>query len=234
MAAMIRDLSFKYPDGTPALDKVNLSVYAGERVALMGLNGAGKSTLLMHLNGILRGAGDIQIESRQLTSDSIREIRTRIGFVFQNPDDQLFSPTVWDDVAYGPLYMGLDRDEIEIRVERALAAVGMENVADKMPHHLSLGQRKRVSLATVLSMEPSILVLDEPSAGLDPRSRRQLIDLLQSLRQTMIISTHDLRFAREIAERGLIMYEGRIVADGDIYEILEDEALLTSYGLELP
>ncbi len=233
-AIEIAGLHYNYPDGTAALDGIELRVEAGERVALMGLNGAGKSTLLMHLNGILRGTGQIRILGHELTDATVGEIRAQVGFVFQNPDDQLFSPSVWDDVAYGPLYMGLDRDEIERRVDRALAAVGMRDVADKLPHHLSLGQRKRVSLATVLSMEPSILVLDEPTAGLDPAARRQLIELLDSLPQTLLFATHDMRFARDSATRALIMQAGRIVADGPVAELLADGPTLERYGLELP
>lgn len=233
-AVDVRSLSYHYPDGTPALDGVSLTVQAGERVALVGLNGAGKSTLLMHLNGILRGEGRILIEGRELRDDMLGEIRARVGFVFQNPDDQLFSPTVVDDVAYGPLYMGLDAGEIERRVERALAAVGMSEHAERMPHHLSIGQRKRASLATVLSMDPAILVLDEPSSSLDPRARRELIALLQSLPQTMIVSTHDMRLARDIAGRVAIMERGRIVADGAANDVLSDGCLLERHGLELP
>ena len=234
VAVDVRGLSYRYPDGTVALESVELRIGAGERVALMGLNGAGKSSLLMQLNGILRGSGEVRILDHLLSADSLKEIRRQVGFVFQNPDDQLFSPTVWDDVAYGPLYMGLDPEEISRRVDRALAAVGMSEAAGRMPHHLSLGQRKRVSLATVLSMEPSILVLDEPSAGLDPRARRQLIELLWTLPQTLIFATHDMRFAHEIAGRALIMDRGRIVADGEAAQVLADEPLLERYGLELP
>jgi cobalt/nickel transport system ATP-binding protein len=233
-AIAIRDLSFAYPDGHVALRDVHLSVRAGERVALMGPNGAGKSTLLLHLNGILRGKGTIEIAGQPLDDGSLRRIRALVGVVFQNPDDQLFSPTVYDDVAYGPLYMGLPRAEIDARVTGALAAVDMAGFERRMPHHLSLGQKKRISLATVLTMDPAVLALDEPSAGLDPRARRGLIALLRTLPQTLIASTHDMRLVRDLFERAIIMHEGRIVVDAPVNEALADGALLERYGLELP
>jgi cobalt transport protein ATP-binding subunit len=230
----VRNLSFHYPDGTQALADVSLTLRAGERTALVGLNGAGKSTLLMHLNGILRGEGQIVIDGLELRDATIAEIRARVGFVFQNPDDQLFSTTVYEDVAYGPLYMGLSREEIDLRVERALAAVGMSEHAGRMPHHLSIGQRKRVSLATVLSMDPTILVLDEPSSGLDPKARRELIGLLRGMPQALLVSTHDMRLARDLCERVVIMESGRVVTEGAARDLLNDGALLDRYGLELP
>jgi cobalt transport protein ATP-binding subunit len=233
-AIAIRNLSFAYPDGHVALRDVSLMVRAGERVALMGPNGAGKSTLLLHLNGILRGQGGIVIGGLPLDEGSVRRIRALVGVVFQNPDDQLFSPTVYDDVAYGPLYMGLPRAEIDARVQRALAAVDMAGFEGRMPHHLSLGQKKRISLATVLAMDPAVLVLDEPSAGLDPRARRGLIALLRGLPQTLVASTHDMRLVRDLFERAVIMHEGRIVVDAPVSDVLADGELLERYGLELP
>lgn len=230
----IRDLSYAYPNGHPALSGVSLSIRPGERVALMGPNGAGKSTLLMHLNGIIRGQGRIQVSGLQLDDTTVRQIRAIVGFVFQNPDDQLFSPTVYDDVAYGPLYMGMPKDEIRSRVVRALAAVDMSGFEERMPHHLSLGQRKRISLATVLAMDPEILVLDEPSAGLDPRARKGLIALLRDLPQTLIASTHDMRLVRDLFDRAVVMQAGRIVVDAPTTDIIGDGALLDRYGLELP
>jgi cobalt/nickel transport system ATP-binding protein len=230
----VQGLSFAYPNGQPALRAVNLTIHEGERVALMGPNGAGKSTLLMHLNGIMRGHGRIDVSGLPMSDEHIRHIRAIVGVVFQNPDDQLFSPTVYDDVAYGPLYMGLPRDEIALRVQRALAAVDMTGFEDRMPHHLSIGQRKRVSIATVLAMDPRILVLDEPSAGLDPRARRGLIALLRRLPQTLIASTHDMRLVRDLFDRAIIMQEGRVVVDAPASQVLEDEDLLEEYGLELP
>jgi energy-coupling factor transporter ATP-binding protein EcfA2 len=188
----------------------------------------------MQLNGILRGEGRIFIEGLELGDATLGRIRARVGFVFQNPDDQLFSPTVRDDVAYGPLYMGLAGREIDRRVERALAAVGMSEHAERMPHHLSIGQRKRVSLATVLSIDPAILVLDEPSAGLDPKARRELIALLSGMPQSMLVSTHDMRLARDLCERVVIMERGRIVAGGAARDVLGDGELLERHGLELP
>ncbi|HYI14103.1 MAG TPA: ABC transporter ATP-binding protein [Thermomicrobiales bacterium] len=236
-AVAVESLSYAYPNGHIALREVNLTIHDGERVALMGPNGAGKSTLLMHLNGIVRAQrprGTIAICGVPLSDDTLRQLRAIVGVVFQNPDDQLFSPTVYDDIAYGPLYMGLPKDEIKQRVERALAAVDMSGFETRMPHQLSLGQRKRISLATVLAMDPQILVLDEPSAGLDPRARRGLIELLDTLPQTLIASTHDMRLVRDLFTRAIIMQEGRIVIDGPTSEIIHDEALLESYGLELP
>lgn len=233
-AIAIRELSYAYPNGHPALRDVSLTIQPGERVALMGPNGAGKSTLLMHLNGIIRGQGRIEVAGLTLDDTTVRQIRAIVGFVFQNPDDQLFSPTVYDDVAYGPLYMGLPVEEIRGRVRKALAAVDMSGFEERMPHHLSLGQRKRVSVATVLSMDPHILVLDEPSAGLDPRARKGLIALLRGLPQTLIASTHDMRLVRDLFDRAIIMQEGRVVVDAPASDVIADEALLEQYGLELP
>jgi cobalt transport protein ATP-binding subunit len=233
----VQSLSYAYPNGHVALRDVSLTINDGERVALMGPNGAGKSTLLMHLNGIVRSSrprGTIEICGMPLSDDNLRQIRALVGVVFQNPDDQLFSPTVYDDIAYGPLYMGLAKAEIRQRVERALAAVDMSGFETRMPHQLSLGQRKRVSLATVLAMDPQILVLDEPSAGLDPRARRGLIDLLATLPQTLIASTHDMRLVRDLFTRAIIMQEGRIAIDAPTDAIIHDETLLEEFGLELP
>lgn len=234
VAMAVNNLAYRYPNGHQALHGVSLEIRAGERIALMGPNGAGKSTLLMHLNGILRGPGDVQVGGVSIDDKTVKRIRAQVGVVFQNPDDQLFSPTVYDDVAYGPLYMGYPKDEIERRVVKALAAVDMAGFEERMPHQLSIGQRKRISLATVLSMDPEILVLDEPSAGLDPRARRGLIELLKSLPQTLIASTHDMRLVRDLFTRSIIMDAGRIAIDAPTAEIIHDEALLEQYGLELP
>ncbi len=234
VALSVSNLSYRYPNGHEALRSVSLEIRAGERVALLGPNGAGKSTLLMHFNGILRGEGVVQVQGVTINDKSVKRIRAQVGVVFQNPDDQLFSPTVYDDIAYGPLYMGLPKAEIEQRVTDALAAVDMAGFEQRMPHQLSIGQRKRISLATVLSMAPEILVLDEPSAGLDPRARRGLIELLKSLPQTLIASTHDMRLVRDLFTRSIIMDAGRIALDAPTAEIIHDEELLEAYGLELP
>jgi len=231
-AVEIGDLHFTYPDGVRALQGVNLTVQAGEKVALLGPNGAGKSTLLLHLNGILRGKGKIRIMGHPLRDDNLRQVRAWVGLVFEQPDDQLFCPTVLEDVTYGPLYMGLPKEEVLARARRALAMVGMAGFEERMPHHLSLGQKKRVALATVLSMEPPILALDEPTAGLAPAARRELVELLRDLPQTMIVSTHDIPMVLELLPRTIVMDGGCVVADGPTQAILSDTALLEAHGLE--
>ena len=230
----IQDLDFTYPDGHVALRGVNLSICEGERVALVGPNGAGKSTLMLHLNGILGDKSPVSIAGMSIDPDNLPVIRALVGLVFQNPDDQLFSPTVFDDVAFGPLHMGLPEDEVYQRVEEALEAVQMTGFGERLSHHLSMGQKKRIAIATVLAMRPQILILDEPSAGLDPRARRSLINFLQDLPITMLVSTHDLRMVQEVFPRMIIMDEGRIVADGYTGDLLEDSILLEKHGLESP
>jgi len=231
----VEHLHFAYPDGFEALKGVDLSMARGEKVALVGPNGAGKSTFMLHLNGINTPAhGAVRIGGTLVERASLKRIRAAVGMVFQDPDDQLFSPTVFDDVAFGPLHMGVPEAEIHARVERALAAVGMAGLERRLPHHLSLGQRKRVALATVLAMDPSVLVFDEPSAGLDPRGRRELIGLLHGLDQTLLVSTHDMRLVAEVFPRVVVMDEGRIVADGPTEDVLSDDALLLAHGLERP
>lgn len=230
----VSNLHFTYPDGHVALRGVNLQISQGEKVALVGPNGAGKSTLMLHLNGILQGEGDICIGNLPLRKEYLPLIRAKVGMVFQNPDDQLFSPTVFEDVAFGPLHMGLPEEEIRERVTQALAHVGMEKYANRLSHHLSMGEKKRIAIATVLSMRPEILVLDEPTAGLDPRARRSLMTLLDELAQTMLVSTHDMRMVAELFPRTVIMDEGVIVADGPTRELLQDDTLLQMHGLERP
>ena len=230
---LIEHLHYAYPDGYEALRGIDLRIARGEKVALVGPNGAGKSTLLLHLNGINRPRhGSLLIGGLAVEGSNIKRVRAEVGLVFQDPDDQLFSPTVFDDVAFGPLHMGIAADEIHRRVERALEAVGMGGFERRLPSHLSIGQRKRIALATVLSMDPSVLVFDEPSAGLDPRGRRQLIELLRSLSQTVIIATHDMRLVAEVLPRTVVMDGGLIVADGPTDDILGSEALLERHGLE--
>jgi cobalt/nickel transport system ATP-binding protein len=230
----VHDLHFSYHDGLAALRGVSFEMCEGEKVALVGPNGAGKSTLMLHLNGILSGHGDVTVEGNRLTRDNLRVVRSMVGLVFQNPDDQLFSPTVFEDVAFGPLHMGLPMGEIESRVKSALEAVRMSSFRDRLSHHLSVGEKKRIAIATVLSMEPQILILDEPSAGLDPRGRRTLINLLRELPITMLVSTHDMRLVEELFPRTIVMDEGQIVADGQTKDILQNEELLTAHGLEKP
>ena len=238
----VRDLHFSYPDGHAALHGVSLKLCDGDKVALVGPNGAGKSTLMLHLNGILGSPSTslratsttLRVNGMELTRENLPIIRAMVGLVFQNPDDQLFSPTVFEDVAFGPLHMGLPEDEVRARVDMALEAVRMSSYKDRLSHHLSVGEKKRIAIATVLSMKPSLLVLDAPSAGLDPRARRTLINLLRELPITMLVSTHDMRLVQELFPRTIVMDEGRVVADGLTMEILEDEELLTAHGLEKP
>lgn len=230
---IVENLHFTYHDGLHALRGVSFSVHRGEKVALVGPNGAGKSTLMLHLNGLLGNERTpVSIGGKGLSKENLPLIRAKVGLVFQNPDDQLFSPTVFDDVTFGPLHMGYAEEEVRRRAEQALAAVGMTAQADRLSHHLSMGQKKRVAIATVLAMDPQILVLDEPTAGLDPRGRRALIDLLADLPQTMLVSTHDMRLVRELFPRLLVLDEGLLVADGETNTLLSDAALLEAHGLE--
>ena len=235
---LIKDLAFAYPDGNQALYGVNLSIEKGERVALLGPNGAGKTTLVMHMNGIHpTSQGSVHIAGQLVDAknkDSLKQIRSKVGIVFQDPDDQLFMPTVGEDVAFGPYNMGLRGDELAQVVDEALTLVGMQEFKDRPPHHLSFGQRRRVAVATVLAMKPEILVLDEPSSNLDPASRRELAEILRSLDITMVMVTHDLPYAYELCERSVILSGGIIVADGSTMTILSDEKLLASNRLELP
>jgi cobalt/nickel transport system ATP-binding protein len=230
----IRDLSYSYPDGCPALSNLNLQINPGEKVALIGPNGAGKSTLLLHLNGILGGGGQIFIMGLDRSAANLPAIRSHVGLVFQNPDDQLFSPTVYEDVAYGPIYQGLNAKMVEDRVDRALNDVQMKAYRERVSHHLSLGEKKRIAMASVLSMHPEILVLDEPTSGLDPRARRELINLLKGFDQTLLIATHDLLLVRDLLPRTIILDAGRIVFDGFTEMALQDKVLLAAHGLELP
>jgi cobalt/nickel transport system ATP-binding protein len=230
----IDNLVYAYPDGRQALKGVSLTVREGEKVAVTGPNGAGKSTLFLHLNGILNGDGRVRVMDMEVTDRHLGAIRAKVGMVFQDPDDQLFSPTVFEDVAFGPLHIGLPEGEVRRRVGWALTQVGMEGFEDRMPHHLSLGERKRIAIATVLSMDPAILVLDEPTSELDPRSRRSLIRLLRELPQTMLVASHDMRLVRDLCLRTVILDEGRIVADGPTSHLLADAELLERHGLEQP
>jgi cobalt/nickel transport system ATP-binding protein len=226
-----RGLRFRYPNGVVGLDGVDLHVTAGERVAVLGPNGAGKTTLMLHLNGLLTGEGTLEVAG--LRPDD-RALRAAVGLVFQDPDDQLFMPTVAEDVAFGPLNLGIDRAHARARVHEALTAVRMEHAADRAPHQLSMGERRRVAVATVLAMRPELLVLDEPSANLDPRARRELLEVLADLDCTLLVVTHDLPFAAELCQRAVILARGRVAADGATTDLLADTELLAAHDLELP
>jgi cobalt/nickel transport system ATP-binding protein len=230
----IDKLSFSYPDSHQALWDVSLVIKPNEKVALVGPNGAGKSTLILHLNGILEGQGDVCVAGLPVIKENLGKVRARVGLVFQSPEDQLFSPTVYDDVAFGPRYQGFPEDKVRLLVEEALATVGMSDYGTRVSHHLSMGEKKRIAIATVLSMKPEVLVLDEPTAGLDPRARRSLINLLRELPLTMLVSTHDMHMVSELFPRMVIMDMGRVVADGLTLDLMADESLLTAHGLERP
>jgi cobalt/nickel transport system ATP-binding protein len=234
----ISGLAYAYPDGNQALYGVNLSINQGERVALLGPNGAGKTTLVLHLNGIIptmqgqvRVAGEL-VDSK--SAESIKSIRHKVGIVFQDPDDQLFMPTVGQDVAFGPYNAGLRGPELEKAVKEALELVGMSEFIDRPPHHLSFGQRRRVAVATVLAMKPEILVLDEPSSNLDPAARRELAEIITSLDVTLLMVTHDLPFAYELCQRAVILSAGVVAADDEISSVLANKQLLNAHRLELP
>lgn len=238
-AIALQALVHTYADGTPALRGVALDVQPGEALAVVGANGAGKSTLLQHLNGLLLPtSGSVAIEGvvvqRSTPSATLRDVRRRVGYVFQDAEDQLFMPTVHDDVAFGPLNLGQSATEVQARVQAALAAVGATALASRATHRLSGGEKRAVAIAGVLAMAPSILVLDEPSAGLDPAGRRRLIELLRSLTQTRVVATHDLHLVLEVCPRVLVLHEGRVVADGSPTQLFADEDLLRRCHLEPP
>lgn len=237
-AVDVRNLRYRYHDGTEALCGVSFRVEPDECVGLLGPNGSGKSTLLLHLNGLLpeegTADGEIRILGRPIESVHLPWIRQQVGLLFQDPDDQLFCTTVAEDVAFGPRQLGLAEAEVRARVERSLAAVGLQGLEDRPTHHLSHGEKRRACLAGLLACEPSILVLDEPTSGLDPRGRRELKALLRRLPGTKLIATHDLELAVELCSRCLILDQGRLVADGPTLELLNDEALMLAHGLERP
>ncbi len=236
----VERLAFAYPDGRQTLFGIDLAIARGERVALLGPNGAGKTTFVLHLNGILgavaggTGSGSVRIGGLPVARDHLQEIRRRVGLVFQDPDDQLFMPTVADDVGFGPANLGLRGDALRARVIEALDQVGMTAFVDRPPHHLSFGQRRRVAVATVLAMRPEVLVLDEPSSNLDPASRRELADILDDLDVTVLMVTHDLPYALQLCARSVLMDGGRIVADGPTRDLLADRELMDAHRLELP
>ena len=223
-----------YHDGLEALRGIDLRIEAGERVALVGPNGAGKSTLLLALAGLLPAQGTIRVGGVTLGRSTLREIRRKIGLVFQDPHDQLFMPTVEEDVAFGPSQLGLPREEVDRRVREALASVGLEGLGGRAPHHLSGGERRAAALATVLPLEPEALALDEPTGELDPRSRRRVIGLLRGLARTCLVATHDLEMALELCGRAVLIDGGRIAADGPPRTLLADAALMEAHGLEVP
>jgi cobalt/nickel transport system ATP-binding protein len=231
----IQDLHYSYEDGTTALMGVDLIVERGEKVGIIGPNGAGKSTLLLHLNGVLRGKGTAKVVGLEINKNNLSDIRRKVGIVFQDPHNQLFCPTVFDDVAFGPLNLGYQPEVVERMVREALRQVGLhESFVQRSAHHLSIGEMKRVGLATVLVMMPEVLVLDEPSSNLDPRSRRNLIEMLRTIDLSMIIATHDLELVSELCSRVLVLDQGRVWASGPAMEILSDERLLKDHGLEMP
>lgn len=228
-------LNYSYPDGTKALTDIDLDVRPGERVAIVGPSGAGKSTLLLHLNGVLTGSGSIKVLNLNLESSNLREIRKSVGLLFQDPNDQLFCPTVFEDIAFGPMNLGVPADDVPQRVEKALRDSGLEqSIRSRSSHHLSLGERRRVSLATVLAMNPAILGMDEPTSNLDPRNRRHLVDVVSALGATLVIATHDLEFVLDVCSRTVVMDRGKIWADGGTHAILSDAHLMETHGLEVP
>ncbi len=226
---------YQYPDGTEALKCISILITHGESVGIVGANGSGKTTLLMHLNGyLLPTSGIINIGDLILTKKTRTDIRKKVGLVFQNPDDQLFMPTVYEDVAFGPVNMGLDDINVEERVKKALNMVGCYDLKDKPPHHLSGGQKRAVAIATVIAMNPDVLAMDEPSSNLDPKSRRYLINILKDFEHTKIIASHDLDLILEVCKRCIVLNKGKIVADGNTEKILKDKKLLEENNLELP
>jgi len=230
----IDNLFFCYPDGQQALTDINLTIHQGETVALIGPNGAGKSTLLLHLNGILRSNGVVRVLGRPVDDKNLRWVRSKVGLVFQNPDDQLFSSTVFEDVAFGPINMGYSEAEVRQSVTRALDWVGMTGYEQRSPHHLSVGEKKRIAIATVLSMAPEILVIDEPTSNLDPGGKWSLIGLLRRLPITKIVASHDMELVQAMCHRAIVLNHGQVIADGTTSHILADRPLLVANGLAPP
>jgi cobalt/nickel transport system ATP-binding protein len=231
----VYDLEYEYPGGAKALRGISFKITHGESVGIVGANGAGKSTLLLHLTGILvPGAGSVRVGDYPLTKETLEHIRKHVGMIFQNPDDQLFMPTVRDDVAFGPLNLGLPPEEVERQVDHALETVGAIHLKDRPPYKLSGGEKRAVAIASVLAMAPDILILDEPSSALDPLTRRRLINLLATFEHTKIIATHDLDLVLELCARTIVLFEGKVLADGATSEIFKDEALLHQSHLEKP
>lgn len=230
----IHNLSFDYPDKKNALSDINLTVKAGENVAILGRNGAGKSTLLMNIIGILKGVGEIELFGIKMKKENLRELRRRIGFVFQNPDDQLFMQTIFDDIAFGPLNFGFSEEETEKRVKNVLNIVGLAGYDSRKPHHLSLGEKKRAAIATILVLEPEVILFDEPSLALDPEGRTNLIRFIKNIPSTKIIATHDLELALELCNRVVVMDNGKIMADGTTKALLADRKLMNVMGMDVP
>lgn len=228
----IENLSVKYPDGTLAVNDFSISVDSGEKVALVGANGAGKSTLMLAVESVIASEGKITVDGLELAKDNISDIRQKVGMLFQNPDDQLFMATIYDDIAFGPRNMGLDEESVKYRVEDRLKLLGIEHLRDKTALKMSGGEKRMVALATVLAMKPSVMLLDEPTAFLDPKARRNLIHVLSSLPHTMLIATHDLTFAKEVCKRAVVMKDGKVFAEGNCEELLYDKGLMEEGGLE--
>ncbi len=233
-AVEIEGFSYVYPDGTAALSDITVSIEAGQKVALIGPNGAGKSTLLLAMAGFVKGAGEVFIDGLKVNKKNLKKIRSTIGCCLENPDDQLFMPSLFDDVAFGPLNMSLEPQQVKLRVADALKTVGLADAADRPPHHLSAGQKRSAAIATILSMSPKIITLDEPDGSLDPANRNNLTRLLSALSQTLIIATSNMDFAAALADRAVLLDKGRIVADGDVERIMSDSELMVAHGLEVP
>lgn len=233
-AIQIEKFSYKYPDGTSALSEITLDVEDGQRLSIIGPNGAGKSTLLLAIAGFIRGAGKVVIDGLEITNGNLKQVRSRIGCCLENPEDQLFMPTLFDDVAFGPLNMGFNPDEVKHRVVSALARVGLAGMAERAPHHLSAGQKRAAAIATVLSMSPKIITLDEPDGSLDPRNRNNLVKLLAGLSQTLVIATCNMDFAAAVTNMTALMDGGRVIALGTTEQIMSDAGLMANHGLEVP
>lgn len=232
-AIEIRNFSYHYPDGTAALTDISLGIEQGRKVVLIGPNGAGKSTLLLAMAGFIKGTGKVLVDGMEVNKKNLKKIRSCLGSCLEDPDDQLFMPVLFDDVAFGPLNMGLSPEQVKIRVTEALRTVGLEKLADKAPHHLSAGQKRAAAVATILAMKPKIITFDEPDGSLDPRHRNNLIQLLRGLSQTLIIATCNMNFAAAIADRAVLLDHGRIIADGEANVIMSDQQLMAKHGLEV-